>query len=100
MNLRNVRRAAPVEAVKNLVSAPLEARPNEEASQRPVDLVLAATVVALIGFGVVMVYSASTVQGTTQHHDAQFFLKRHVYMWFLRTLRLKKPLQPSQLYAP
>lgn len=76
MNLRNVRRAAPVEAVKNLVSAPLEARPNEEASQRPVDLVLAATVVALIGFGVVMVYSASTVQGTTQHHDAQFFLKR------------------------
>jgi len=75
MNLRNVRRA-PVEAVKSLVSAPLEARPNEEASQRPVDLVLAATVVGLIGFGVVMVYSASTVQGTTQHHDAQFFLKR------------------------
>jgi len=38
--------------------------------------VLAAAVVALLGFGVVMVYSASTVQGTTQHHDAQFFLKR------------------------
>lgn len=75
MSLRNVRRA-PVAAVTELVSVPLDARPNEEASQRPVDLVLAATVVALIGFGVVMVYSASTVQGTTQHHDAQFFLKR------------------------
>ncbi|TNN59157.1 hypothetical protein EYF80_030607 [Liparis tanakae] len=24
----------------------------------------------------------------------------HEYMWFLRTLRLKKPLQPSQLEAP
>lgn len=74
MSFRNVRRD-PVEAVKNL-AVPLDAKPNEEASQRPVDLVLAAVVVALIGFGVVMVYSASTVQGTTQHHDPQFFLKR------------------------
>jgi cell division protein FtsW len=38
--------------------------------------VLAAVVVALIGFGVVMVYSASAVQATVQHHDPQFFLKR------------------------
>ncbi|MBK6461506.1 MAG: putative lipid II flippase FtsW [Myxococcales bacterium] len=74
MNFRNVRRA-PALAVDKL-AVPLDARPNQEASQRPVDLVLAATVVALLGFGVVMVYSASTVQGTTQHHDAQFFLKR------------------------
>ncbi len=74
MNFRNVKRA-PTLAVPNL-AVPLDARPNEEASQRPVDLVLAAVVVGLIGFGVVMVYSASTVQGTTQHHDAQFFLKR------------------------
>ncbi len=74
MNFRNVRRA-PALAVDKL-AAPLDARPNEEASHRPVDLVLAAAVVALLGFGVVMVYSASTVQGTTQHHDAQFFLKR------------------------
>ncbi|HRG99496.1 MAG TPA: putative lipid II flippase FtsW [Polyangiaceae bacterium] len=74
MNFRNVRRA-PALAVDKL-AVPLDARPNQEASQRPVDLVLAAAVVALLGFGVVMVYSASTVQGTTQHHDAQFFLKR------------------------
>ena len=33
-------------------------------------------VVALIGFGVVMVYSASAVQATVQYHDPQFFLKR------------------------
>ncbi len=74
MNFRNVKRA-PILAVDKL-AVPLDARPNEEASHRPVDLVLAAAVVGLIGFGVVMVYSASTVQGTTQHHDPQFFLKR------------------------
>ena len=42
----------------------------------PVDSVLAAVVVALIGFGVVMVYSASAIEATVRHHDAQFFLKR------------------------
>jgi cell division protein FtsW len=38
--------------------------------------VLAAVVIALIGFGVVMVYSASAIEATVRHHDAQFFLKR------------------------
>jgi cell division protein FtsW len=37
---------------------------------------MAALVVALIGFGVVMVYSASAVQATLHMHDPQFFLKR------------------------
>jgi cell division protein FtsW len=35
-------------------------------------------VVALVGFGVVMVYSASAVEATVQYHDAQFFLTRQV----------------------
>jgi cell division protein FtsW len=38
--------------------------------------VLAALVIALVGFGVVMVYSASAIEATVRHHDAQFFLKR------------------------
>jgi cell division protein FtsW len=42
----------------------------------PVDSVLASAVIALIGFGVVMVYSASAIEATVRHHDAQFFLKR------------------------
>lgn len=42
----------------------------------PVDAVLAAVVVALIGFGVVMVYSASAIEATVRYRDAQFFLKR------------------------
>ena len=42
----------------------------------PVDSVLAAVVIALIGFGVVMVYSASAIEATVRHHDGQFFLKR------------------------
>ncbi len=42
----------------------------------PVDSLLAAIVIALIGFGVVMVYSASAVEATTRYRDAEFFLKR------------------------
>jgi cell division protein FtsW len=42
----------------------------------PVDSTLAALVVALIGFGVVMVYSASAIEGATKYHDAQYFLRR------------------------
>ena len=42
----------------------------------PVDPLLAALVIALIGMGVVMVYSASAIEATVRHSDAQFFLKR------------------------
>jgi len=72
--IRNVRKmpaALPVQ-----LAVPLDAKPNEHAGERPVDVVLAALVVALIGFGVVMVYSASAVQATLHYHDPQFFLKR------------------------
>lgn len=58
--------------------APLDAHARVDLQKGPVDAVLAAVVVALIGFGVVMVYSASAVQATVQHHDAQFFLRRQV----------------------
>ncbi len=40
------------------------------------DVVLAAAVVALIGFGVVMVYSASAFEATVRFRDAQYFVKR------------------------
>ncbi|MGO8999608.1 MAG: putative lipid II flippase FtsW [Polyangiaceae bacterium] len=67
---RNVRRPrAPL-------IAPLDAHPDQRLLSAPMDPVLAAVAVALIGFGVVMVYSASAVQATVQHHDPQFFLKR------------------------
>ena len=45
-------------------------------SQGLVDPVLAAIVVALIGFGVVMVYSASVIEATVVFRDSQYFLKR------------------------
>jgi cell division protein FtsW len=41
--------------------------------------VLAAVVIALIGFGVVMVYSASAIEATIQLKDPQFYLKRQVF---------------------
>ncbi len=41
-----------------------------------VDVVLASAVVALIGFGVVMVYSASAFEATVRFGDAQYYLKR------------------------
>ena len=42
----------------------------------PIDPVLAAVVIALIGFGVVMVYSASAIEATIHMKDPQFYLKR------------------------
>jgi cell division protein FtsW len=42
----------------------------------PIDPVLAAVTVTLIGFGVVMVYSASVIEATVVHQDPQYFLKR------------------------
>ncbi len=57
-------------------AAPLDAAPNAVRAKGPMDPVLAATVVGLIGFGVVMVYSASSATATVDQHDAQFFLKR------------------------
>lgn len=42
----------------------------------PMDVGLAALVTALIGFGVVMVYSASAVEATVVFRDPQYFLKR------------------------
>jgi cell division protein FtsW len=55
-----------------------------------VDPILAAAVIALMGLGVVMVYSASTVEATVVYKDPQFFLRRQVIyaalgmgvMWF------------------
>ena len=44
----------------------------------PVDPIMAATVVTLVAFGVVMVYSASAVEATVQYKDPQYFLKRQV----------------------
>lgn len=65
------RRLPPVQ-----LALPLDAKPNDTSRQRPVDVVLAAIIIALIGFGVVMVYSASAVQATLHQHDPQFFLKK------------------------
>ena len=42
----------------------------------PVDQVLAAVVIALLGFGVVMVYSASVIEATATFGDPHYFLKR------------------------
>ena len=65
-------------AVPRALSAILQSSPDG-----PVDSLLAAIVIALVGFVVIMVYSASAVEATTRYHDAQFFLKRQgVYAAF------------------
>lgn len=74
MEIRNVRRAPP--SLPMQLALPLDAKADKERAHRPVDVILAALVIAIIGFGVVMVYSASTVQATLHYHDPQFFLKR------------------------
>ena len=73
--MKNVRRI-PAASIPMQLVLPLDAKPIENASKKPVDVAIAALVVALIGFGVVMVYSASAVQATLHYHDPQFFLKR------------------------
>lgn len=73
MAMKN-RRLPPLPPVQ--LALPLDAKPNDTSRQRPVDVVLAALIIALIGFGVVMVYSASAVQATLHQHDPQFFLKK------------------------
>ena len=42
----------------------------------PMDLLLAAATIALLGFGVVMVYSASIIEATTVFRNPQYFLLR------------------------
>jgi len=71
---RNTRKSLP--GVQ--LTAPLDAKADARAAAGPMDSILAAVVVALIGFGVVMVYSASAVQATVQNHDPQYYLKRQV----------------------
>ncbi|MFO0662359.1 MAG: putative lipid II flippase FtsW [Polyangiaceae bacterium] len=58
------------------LAAPLDAKPASNRHIGPMDNALAGVIVALIGFGVIMVYSASAVQGATSHHDPEFFLKK------------------------
>lgn len=41
-----------------------------------VDVVLAAAAISLIGFGVVMVYSASAVEATVRYNDPEHFVRR------------------------
>lgn len=52
-------------------------RPELVAARKgPVDPVLAAVVIGLVGFGIVMVFSASTIEATVTFHDPYYFLKR------------------------
>lgn len=48
--------------------------------QKPADVFLLLTVGALVAIGAVMVFSASSVDGVTQFHDAAYFLKREL-LW-------------------
>jgi cell division protein FtsW len=68
---RNVRRSVGLH-----LTAPLDARPIGASASTRVDVVLASIVIGLVGFGVIMVYSASAVQATVQYRDPQFFLQR------------------------
>jgi cell division protein FtsW len=53
--------------------------PESPTPSGPVDVVMAAVAIALLGFGIVMVYSASTVEATVSKatlYDTEYFLKR------------------------
>ena len=52
------------------------ANPRGEGLLGPMDPVLAAVVIALLGFGVVMVFGASSIEATVAWHTPFYFLKR------------------------
>jgi cell division protein FtsW len=60
--------------VRTFLVAPLDAAPAQTTTSGPVDQWLGAVVIALMGFGVVMVYSASEIFATVTRHDPQYFL--------------------------
>lgn len=62
------------------LTAPLDAAPAAPRDALgPMDPVMAAVVIALIGFGVVMVYSASAVEATVQYKNPQYFLAKQAF---------------------
>ena len=95
---KNTRVPEPAAVVAKVADALNPAPLLKSSPNGPVDSVLAAAVIALIGFGVVMVYSASAIEATVRHHDAQFFLKRQavyavialVVMWLVSRLDYRK----------
>ena len=64
----------------------------------PADAILAAAAVAIVGFGVVMVYSASAFEATVRHSDAQHYVRRQamyavgglVVMWLASRFDYRK----------
>ncbi len=64
----------------------------------PVDSILASFIIGLIGFGVLMVYSASAVEATARFKDDQYFLKHQasyavlslLVLWFVSRMDYHK----------
>jgi cell division protein FtsW len=85
--------------------------PTRSAAPRPevggIDPVLAATAIGLVGIGVVMVYSASTIEATVVFKDSQFFLKKQVVyaalalfvMWLVSRFDYRRLQHPLATYA-
>ena len=82
---RPVERAEPAD--KKVIPQPI-AELFHSSPDGPVDSVLAAVVIALVGFGVVMVYSASAVEATTRFNDGQYYLKRQAVYAGLATVAM------------
>ena len=79
----------PGSSVRRSVPVPDEERKtkNEErsAAAAPFDHVLAATVLSLVAFGLVMIYSASYVLAERTYHSGTYFLSRQVLFAVLGT---------------
>ncbi len=64
--------------MKSKKAAELTTRSSVRVPIGGIDPILAAVAIALVGFGVIMVFSASAVEATVSFSDAQFYLKRQV----------------------
>ncbi len=51
--------------------------------ERPIDLVLIATVLGLLTLGTIEIFSSSAVESMRRHQDTAFFLRKHLVFLFL-----------------
>jgi cell division protein FtsW len=79
--------ARPNSAIKTRIAERSQYDTREHASLRSYisaapDTVLFAAVAALVGIGLVMIFSASSATAYAEHHDTAFYVKRQ-FMWLL-----------------
>jgi cell division protein FtsW len=63
----------------------LVVRKGEKVKENSIDFILLTATILLVGLGMVMIYSSSSVLSEVKHQDSSFFLKKHLMVLVLGT---------------